>query len=263
MGVLAVFTVAGANGQTSYPATVLADAPAAYWRMGDLPGSPYSPDASGHLEPAIAREPVYFGQMGALQDTLNGSVGLTGEGYFTTSLFQDNVSQYSLEAWVNTRALIAPILQDRGADDVNKGDSLSITLSIGQPELVDGAVHCGIDGDYIFVRGVTDITVNDGAWHHVVCVFNGVSGQVITPSQFTIYVDGRARGLKYQSNSSPLAPVSGSNGTTIGIHPIWEQANGMPRYVGLLDEVAVYGHALTAAQVLAHYEAGRCPIACE
>ena len=252
-----------ASAQTSYPVAVLEDHPAAYWRMGAPPGSPFVADASGHSKSAAVEGPVYFGQIGALQESRNTAVDLAGEGYFATALFQRNTSEYSLEAWVKTFAIIAPIIQDRGYNDVNKSKSLSITMSIGQPEYSDGAVHCGVDGDNLYVRVITQLPVNDGKWHHLVCVFSGISGQVITPSQFEIYVDGVQQILNYASDSQPVAPVTGSDGTTIGIHPIWEQQFGMPRYVGTLDEVAIYEHALSAASVLAHYKAAKCPLRCK
>lgn len=253
---------APAIAQISYPSAVLADSPAGYWRMGAPVGSRVVADSSGHMKTAVAKGPVYFGQIGALQDSSNTSVNLTGQGYFATMLFQRDTTQYSLEAWVNTFALQAPILQDRGFDDVNKGQSRSITMVIGQPEGTAGAVQCGVDGDNVFIGGSTQRLVNDGKWHHLVCVFSGAQGQAITPSQITIYVDGSPQALDYKTYGSAVAPVSGSNGTTIGIHPIWEEAFGMPRFVGFLDEVAVYDHALSAASVLAHYSAAFCSFRC-
>jgi hypothetical protein len=65
---------------------------------------------------------------------------------------------------------------DRGYNDANNGDSRSITMSIGQPEGADGAVHCGVYGDYVYIGGITRLLV-----------FSGVAGQAVTPSQFTIY----------------------------------------------------------------------------
>jgi hypothetical protein len=261
MGLFAIVTV---NAQIHYRDIVLADSPAAYWRMDEPAGSPYVTDDSGHGQPAIVQGTVFFDQIGALHDSPNTSVELAGAGYFLTPLYQIAVSEYSLEAWVNTFATIAPILQDRGYNDVNKTASVSVTLSVGQPELADGAVHCSADGDNISVGGRTQLLVNDGRWHHVVCVFSGVAGQTVTPSQFKIYVDGISQPLTVINNGArPVAPLTGSNGTTIGIHPIWQQGFGMPNYAGLLDEVAVYRYALSAGQVRAHYAAGECPLICE
>ena len=260
---LASLALANTHAQTSYEATVLADQPVAYWTMGQPPGSTYAADASGHGNPAIVQGSVYFGQRGALQDDPTTSVGLLGNGDFVTPLDQTEVSQYSLEAWVLTLANIAPILQDRGFSDVNDAAAMSITLTIGQPDASDGTVHCGLDADYLSIGDKTNKLVDDGKWHHVVCVFSGLAGQAITPSQFTIYIDGRPQPVVPFSTGSATAPVSGNEGTTIGVHPIWEQQFGMPEYSGLLTEVAVYRHALSAARVLAHYEAAKCPLTCE
>jgi hypothetical protein len=255
--------ILGAKAQIPYQDVVLADKPAAYWGMGEPAGSRYAIDFSGHRDAALAQGTVFFGQTGALHDNPNTSVNLGGAGYFLTPLKQVAVSQYSLEAWVQTNATIAPILQDRGYDDVNNSESRSITLTVGQPEIADGAVHCGVDGDNVYVGDITQLLINDGRWHHVVCVFSGVAGQAITPSQFTIYVDGRPQPVTPKVDSGATAPVTGSNGTTIGIHPIWQQQFAMPGYDGLLDDLAVYNYALSARQVLAHYAAGECPMTCE
>jgi hypothetical protein len=73
--------------------------------------------------------------------------------------------------------------------------------------------------------------VNDGHWHYLVCVFSGVAGQAVTPSQFTIYVGGKPQAVTSKVDSEATAPLSGNNGTTIAIHPIWQQEFEMPDFV--------------------------------
>lgn len=261
---LCLFALLPASAQTSYPSTVLADNPSAYWRMGEPAGSPGSADVSGHHEAAIAHAGVDFGSAGVLLN--NSAVYLGGTGYFATPLLQNDVSQYSLEAWVNTFAAAAPILQDRGYTDETNHGALSITMGVGQPGMYDGKIHCGLDGDDVYLGAITQRLVNDGSWHHVVCVFSGVGAQVVTPQQFAVYVDGQPQTVQYNTIGpapAPAAPVTGSGGTTIGIHPIWRKADSLPKYIGFLDEVAVYNYALTPTQVLSHYNAATCPLGCQ
>lgn len=257
---ISLFALLPAGAQTSYVATVLADKPNAYWRMGDVPGSPVAIDVAGPYT-ATVRGNVSFGQTGVLQN--NAAVAMDGTGYFLTALRQTHVVQYSLEAWVNTIAATAPILQDRGYDETTNGYALSITMSVGWVNAFDGKLHCGLDGQDVYLSGATQTLVNDGTWHHFVCVFNGVGGQPVTPQQFTLYVDGQPQTLDYTSIGSAVAPVNGSGGTTIGIHPIWQRESPeYPEFVGFLDEVAVYHYALTSSQVLSHYQAASCPHGC-
>ncbi len=82
----------------------------------------------------------------------------------------------------------------------------------------------------------------DERWHHAVHVFGGaVGGQ-------KIFVDGvhRAAGSKASSN------FTGQTGVNLGFSN--DAANGFFR--GLLDEVAVFNRALTAAEIQALYAAG-------
>jgi hypothetical protein len=85
--------------------------------------------------------------------------------------------------------------------------------------------------------GASAITVNDGAWHQLVGVYNG--------SQTSIYVDGQ-----FQSSSSggnPLiVPPSGTHfllgGVMVGSTPT-------NVYSGLLSDLLLYDEALSAADV--------------
>ena len=79
--------------------------------------------------------------------------------------------------------------------------------------------------------------VTNGAWHHAVCVLNGVTG--------AIYVDG-----VHDVPAQRLHPAL--RGTT-------RLAGGRPEgpvfWPGALDDVALYPLALTATQIAAHYQA--------
>jgi hypothetical protein len=80
-------------------------------------------------------------------------------------------------------------------------------------------------------------------WTHLVLTFDG--------SQATFYVDGRKAGSVF----TPFRPnASGALGLGVG-----RSAGGAPAFFfdGLLDDVAVYAHPLTAADVAAHYRAAK------
>jgi hypothetical protein len=97
-------------------------------------------------------------------------------------------------------------------------------------------------GAYVVVSSAAT-TYNDGLWHHAVATWDGTTAKV--------YVDGSLAGS---------AAISGTT-TTGGGWPILigTGANNAPgnyyQYTGYLDEVAVYGTALTSTQVSTHYAA--------
>jgi len=84
---------------------------------------------------------------------------------------------------------------------------------------------------------LTPITAND--WHHVVTVYDGGNA--------TMYYDGAPLGTQ----SLPL----GASGQTAQIGSGHNTAGGQERWIGNLDEVAIYSDALTASAVKAHYRA--------
>ena len=82
--------------------------------------------------------------------------------------------------------------------------------------------------------------ITDQSWHHVVATKNG--------AETRIYVDGVDRTAA--ATNSTLT----SNATALNIG----RATTGSAYSGAdIDEVAVYPTALSAARVLAHYQAGR------
>ena len=93
-----------------------------------------------------------------------------------------------------------------------------------------------------FLRGTTPLT--DGAWHHVAVVRDGSNGKNL------LYVDGVLEdevAVVYGAGfDSPTAPLN------IG----WMNLDGGYRFEGLLDEVAIYGRALSASEIQEHFGVG-------
>ena len=83
------------------------------------------------------------------------------------------------------------------------------------------------------------------AWNHLALVRQG--------ARLTLYVNGAA----VASTTIAGAINSSSGGLSIGCAGSGSAATGF--FNGGLDEVAVYDHALAAAQVLAHYTKGTNP----
>src|SRR6185436_11043782 len=95
---------------------------------------------------------------------------------------------------------------------------------------------------------VTNFTVDTTKWYHVVGTFDGTN--------LKIYVNGNL------GQSTPIAGTARANTNStipLGLGARSDGASGFFEYAGDLDECAMYTTALSASQVLAHYQAGTNP----
>lgn len=155
---------------------------------------------------------------------------------------------FSVEAWVNGGSPTS----DAGL--VNKGYG-----SGGEQFNLD----CGGPGRAFrfFVRdangnaklATSSVTPND-QWYHLVGVCDQVNGYV------RLYVNGVNRG---QSSITPNTGLLGSTATvSIGSRQAGVGTAFNNQFAGSMEEVAIYGYALSASQVITHYQAAtnRAPI---
>jgi hypothetical protein len=96
----------------------------------------------------------------------------------------------------------------------------------------------GVSGDYVGYP----TTLPTSSYTHVVAVYDS--------SMMHIYVNGA------ESPNSPQA-ASKSIGTLTGVFlMLAADSTDNNAFVGYLDEVAIYDHALTAARIAVHYNVG-------
>lgn len=223
-----------------YVTAVQADAPLAWYRLGELSGITAA-DSSGNGHDATYTP----NSLGAWTGGTLGATGAVGDGNkaatfnSTTGYGQigDVVSlrlftQITLEAWVKTTYSGTgnqPILTRWKTTGVgyswwlgklgsnlefhSSGASVSVSMSL----------------------------INDGNWHHVAAVAES-GGNLI------LYVDGSSVGTPVSWGSTQTGVADwrvGGNADAAG--ELWN---------GSLDEVAIYGTALSAARVTAHHSAG-------
>ncbi len=216
-----------------YAAAVLADLPLAYWRLGDAPTSGTCRDATGNGNDALVVGGVTLGVPGALvgdPDTavrLDGSTGILQVG--DKFDFAGTVP-LTIEMWANPEVIDGYYRHMEGKMLYNDA---------GQP--YDGIyfyVHAGtVLGFERWGNGSIDVAptstaVTTGAWWHIVGTYAGGTE--------TLYVNGVA------VSSGPTAVSVAANGVSMILGD---------QFQGSLDEVAIYGAALSAPRVLAHYQA--------
>jgi len=236
--------------QSAYVGEVLADSPTAYWKLDEATG-------------VVMRDYSGNGNHGTYDNVAQGEDSLVidadGHSIFCVHV-GDNRGQYkgatlptaapvTLEAWVKfdrdlteTHVIMA-VQRDSALASVLY---LSVTTSgLGSPngELLVTFVNLG--GNYK-ARGHT--RVDDGQPHHV-----AMTMATTAAADIKLYVDGVLQ---------TKTVVSGTTGGSWPSHLIWTLGNfvdsgfGDFGIDGLIDEAAVYPSALSAARILAHYQAG-------
>ena len=227
-----------------YQQAVLADGPAAYWRLGDPPGSTIALDTSGNHHNGVPNAAVTFGQTGAMPAN-NGTAALlpasgAGEIDFANGVFSGATSGLTIECWIKKAPMTTAGLL--GLVTVNSATDTFLLRLNGTGASVPGSPNYGeVQFGYNLI-GPT--TVADGSWHHLVIVAAGGPGR--------LYVDG-----VLVASASPLSasayPGIGSIGSAVlnGIVANTEDVE--------MQEVAIYGYPLTAAQVLNHFQRGAWP----
>ena len=218
-----------------YRATVLADAPQGYWRLGELSGA--AGDQSGKGNKGTYVNGIALGMPGALAGSGDTSPAarLDGSNDYVTVPAKSSLDlgdSLSIEAWVRPAGL------GRTSEIVQKGGG-GYALRIGQ----DDRAHFAKSGAGDIAASSVAIPA-DGGFHHVVATKNGASTRV--------YVDG-------VDVTQPIASRTIADSTApLQIGRFLSQGSGVATsyLAGDLDEVAVYTTALAAAQVRKHYDMG-------
>ena len=214
---------------TPYVAVVGSDAPAGYWRLGEASGTTLT-DSSGHANNGTYLGGVTLGQAGALAGDANRAArfdGIDDSGRVPDSASLDVGGAFTVEAWINRSSVSASTeLFNKGAG----GLQLAV-LSAGS-------------GNQVFLRkaGVSTIARSqdgvpaDGRYHHVVATMDGAGSA-------HIYIDA-------VESTVQLGPTLTVANTAFPL--TFGSAGGAPT---TLDELALYGRALTAGEVEEHFVA--------
>lgn len=241
----------------SYPAAVAAAGALSFWRLNEGPddgngnngviANDYVGGRSGTYNQVVLQQDGYnttkdsdkavkFGAASAT-DSYVGSIPAIDFAAPTNS-----TSAFSLEAWVLGEQ------QTADAGIVTKGyggggEQFNLDTGSGANKAFRFFVRDSSGGTH----GANGSIGPDGKWHHVVGVFDGFNGRLV------LYVDGisNAAGtvLPHQgvlSSSEPVSIGSRRSGSTTGYNN---------QFIGTIDEVAIYGRALSETEVLNHYYA--------
>lgn len=152
----------------------------------------------------------------------------------------ERTSPFSVVFWLKTTsAYFQQLVTKTRLEDIYRGWEVSINTTAGK-------VHFRLDNT-LFTNGVScdfDATVTDGAWHHVVVTYSGNSDI----SGIAGYIDGQLR--------TKSLVVNILSATTVNTAPVRLGSHDQVFYTGELDECAIYGRALTAAEAVTLYGGG-------
>ena len=225
----------GTVGQTTYSKQVLADGAKNYWRFDDAAGSTRATDWAGK-EDLTLQPGVSTGTAGV--DGSDGAATASGATNASAAPGQANRAPqtFSVEAWFKTTAA-------SGGQVLGFGNK-----AVGKSEIRDRQVYLTASGQLAYyVNGSTPKTItspkayNDGKWHQVVASLSSGTGMVLS-------VDG-AKVASYATVTS-AADYTGfwrvAGDAVPGSGAVWLN--------GAVDDVSVYGAALSATQIADHYQ---------
>jgi hypothetical protein len=236
----------------SYASVVLADQPLAYYRLDEPAGATIAMDATGHGVNGLYGAQVTRGAPGLLAGDSNGAAQFNG-GIWTSdgivsvprSGVLEPATALSIEFWLRP---VANNLDFTAV--VDYGDSLNVAH---QPPYAT-IFYASSLATFLFTTvggaGAPDFLtvtrpVPQRTYHYV---------QTYDGSNMKLYVNGV---LEAQKPVSGALTGYGLTGLGIGGSPFADASSVV--FAGTLDEIAIYGTALSPQRVLAHYLAGSKP----
>lgn len=215
-----------AGGGINYPDEVLADSPVAYYRCGDV----Y--DVSGHGYDLTSHGSPDFARAGAVSTNNDPSVllGAGGSMSFADDPAFKLLTAWTIECWINTPSASGPYaLIWKGTSDA-RTYTLDLNGGIARTYVTQGGGFAGVESG-------ASIPLNQ--WVHLAATYDGTT--------LRLYQDGVSVGTP----AAVAAPDDSTGGFGIGL-----ASDGSYPYPYVIDEVAVFGTALSANRIRSHYDAG-------
>ena len=217
----------------TYAERILADGAAAYWRLNEASGTSAADSAGTH--PGAISGGVTLGVPGVVPASAT-AMSFDGTGRIDLASFPPLGSAFTLELWAQPTA-DAPF----GRAMLNRRITADGDFQWGRVGVGAGALTRFVYASGTQLQLDHPVEVPLGSWAHF--VVTGAAGQI------TQYCNGVAGPSAAQS-------IAGAGGGAMSIGAYGgEPINPPYEWIGALSDVAMYPRALTAADVLAHYNA--------
>ena len=225
-----------------------------YWRLDEGSATEPAVDASGHGRDGYFQGDVVLGEpglhggsalrFGELRPARVVVGDLDHDGVDDLDVFDfDGSRPLTLEAWVRlgTRRVTGCLVGKTTADG-----SVGYLFAVHQQDTGDSALRFGLAGttvatSHLEIRWPSDPTVG---FHHVVATYSGPAGRTMQ-----LFIDGEL--MTQRIHRGPVAGPLTDSPLMIGEVTDWSR----PRDTRM-DEVAIYGDALTPMEIREHYRAG-------
>ena len=221
---------------SAYGRAVAADRPLGWWRLGETSGSA-AVDQIGLNNGTYSSSGVTLGQTGLVATDPNKAAafnGTSGSVAIPPAALFNLGRAITLEAWIKPTSL-----PTTGAFRSVLTKAEAYSLQFNGPRLEFTVMQSGTRRRLQTPSGV----IVAGGTYHVVGTFDGATQR--------LYVNGA------QVASAALSGSASSSGAPLVIGS-WDGRSEL--FNGTLDEAAVYGTVLSAAQVRAHYDASRAVV---
>lgn len=225
----------------AYDVEVLADAPLAYYRLNDT--GAVAADSSGNARDLTfpGSSTVVKGAAGLLDTSADTAMDFpgSGNGYLSraNATFLDGLTEFTAEAWFkfdqvnNDRVIVARTNWESTTADVTRAFHMLVKNGVFTISVTGGGGGVEYGGGAVVA----------GTRYHAVMVYAG--GRLKGYLNNAKVIDIAAAYGAMRANSSPLT-VGSANPLTWGLAD------------GVIDEVALYGVALSETRIDYHYQAG-------
>ncbi len=222
------------------------DAAILYWPLDDSGGSTADlGTADGAADVSTRLGGVATGQPTPLVDTGGFSNGFDGVDdrvrVNDITKFNFGSASFTAEAWIRTAQNGNRAIMSKGHPSDTTGWHLVVSSDSGHVGQLRGQIKTLLGTATVYSAG----RVDDNVWHHVALV-------VDRTSQLRVYVDGAQAG---STGSLPGGSVDATTNFLAGWVPAPVIGSQGPAFQGQIDEVALYGSALSGTRVKAHYDA--------
>jgi hypothetical protein len=239
------------EGGTTYPAIVLADGPLAYWRMGIRSGSTV-PDESGHQNDlALKGGGHQLGAPGAIAGDGDTAIRFDGVSSYAAAVRPRDFdfpggAPFTIECWARREPLadggegayFQHLIGSSASGPPNRHGFLLYMLPTAVATSPYTAFEYDVpDGGQIGMQGPL---AAGSTYGHYAATFDGTNAY--------LYVDG------IMATSQPVNGSIGVRDSELVVGLEW--STGRYNFSGAIDEVAIYGKALSPVQIEKHRGAG-------
>lgn len=226
----------------TYAATVLAKNPTVYHRLEQTTGNYLDSSPNGYN--GVAGSALVRGVAGLVVDggsaaQFSNTGGANSNVNLSPSPTLADDTSYTFESWVKTSDAGSSNRYIAGSSGGSGANTYCLLYTINGVPYMEAR-----NTSFAAFNANSTVSINDNFPHHLVGVFDTVANLVL------LYVDGAV-----VDTTATTGTIRGAKFTAIG-----NIGSGSGPFGGVIDEVAFYSYALTAAEVLENYEAGLAPL---